>query len=64
MEFSASSQICRYSFVTLLIKNDIDHETVDSSVVISNGLSKFPCTNYNFMVRTESSSSESSKFLL
>ena len=35
MEFSVSSQISRYSFVTLLIEDEIDHETVDSSIVTS-----------------------------
>ena len=33
VESSVSSQIFWYSFATYLIKEEIDHETVDSSVV-------------------------------
>ena len=35
VEFSVSSQIFRYSFVTPLIENGIDHETVDPSIITS-----------------------------
>jgi len=64
MESSVSSQIFRYSFVIPLIKDEIDHETVDSSVVISSGPSESPHVDYGFIiVPTESSSNESSKFL-
>jgi len=47
-----------------LIEDEIDHETVDSSVIISIGLSEPPRTDYDFMVvLTESSFNESSEFL-
>ena len=32
-ESSVSSQISRYSFVTPLIEDDIEHETVDLNVI-------------------------------
>ena len=64
MESSVSSQISRYSFVTPLIDDEIDHETVDSSVITSSGPSESPHVDYGFMVLpTESFSSESSKLL-
>jgi len=64
VKFSVSSQISRYSFATSLIEDEIDHETVDSSVVIYSWPSEFPSTDYVFMVNpTESSSSESPEFI-
>ena len=47
---SVSCQISRYSFTTLLIEDEINHETVDSSVVISSWLSESPHCDYGFMV--------------
>ena len=65
VQSSASSQISRYSFFTPLIKDEIDHKTVDSSVVTSSGPSESPRTDYDFMiVPTKSSSSESSEFFV
>ena len=62
---SISSQIFRYSFATLLTEDEIDHETVDFSIVTSSGPSESPCADYSFMViATESSSIESSEFLI
>jgi len=47
-----------------VIKDESDHETVDSSVVTSSGSSESPHDYYIFMViPIESSFSESSKFL-
>ena len=58
-----SSQIFRYSFATLLIEDEIDHETVDSSIITSSGPSQSPRVAYDFvLIPTESSSSESSEF--
>ena len=58
------SQISRYSFVTLLIEDEIDHETVDSSIITSSEPSQSPRVDYDFvLIPTESSSSESSEFL-
>ena len=48
------SQISRYSFITCLIKDDIEHETVDSSVVISSGPSEYPRAEFFFMVDFQS----------
>jgi len=63
VESSVSSQFFRYSFVTPLIENGIDHETVDPTIVTSSELSLFPRADCRFMiVPTESSSSESSEF--
>jgi len=46
-----------------LIKDEIDHEKVDSSVVTSSGPSESSRADYGFIViHTDSSSSESSKF--
>jgi len=48
-----------------LIEHEIDHETIDSSVITSSGPSKSSRDDYVFMVvPTESSSSESSEFLV
>jgi len=45
-----------------LIEDDIEHETVDSSVITSSGPSESPRADYGFMiVLTDSSSGESSK---
>jgi len=44
------SQISRYSFVTLLIEDEIDHETVNSSVVTSSGPSESSRVDSGFMV--------------
>jgi len=64
LESCVSSQISTYSFVTPLIEDEIDHETTDSSIIISSGSSESLRANYGFMiVPTESSSSESSMFL-
>ena len=41
-ESSVSNQISRYSFATSLIEDDIEHETVDSSVITSSGPSESP----------------------
>jgi len=57
-------RIFSYSFATPLIEDEIDHETVDSSIVTSSGLSKSSCIDYDFMViPTDSFSSESPEFL-
>ena len=65
MESSVSSQISRYSFVTHLIDDEIDHETVDSSVITSSGPSESPHVDYSFMVLpTESFSSDHQSSLL
>ena len=65
VESSVSSQISKYSFVTPLIEDDIEHETVNSSVVTSSVPSKFPRAEYNFMVvPIDSSSSESPEFFV
>ena len=62
---SVSSQIFKYLFVTPLIEDEIDHETVDSNVVTFSGPSKSPRADYDFMiVPIESSSSESQSSLL
>ena len=54
----------RYSFAKLLIEDEIDHETVDSRIVTSSEPFEFSRADYVFMVvPTESTSSESSKFL-
>ena len=64
MKYNISTQVFRYSFVTLLIENEIDHETVDFSVVISSVSSESPRADYDLMiVPTASFSSESSGFL-
>ena len=64
MESSVSSQISRYSFVTRLIENEIDHETVDFSIVTSSGPFEFLHADYGFMVvPTMSSSNELLEFL-
>ena len=64
-ESGASSQISRYSFATPLIKDGIEHETVNSSVIISSGPSESPCVEYDFMVVSiDSSSNESPEFLV
>jgi len=47
---SVSSQISRYSFVTPLIEDDIEHKTDDSSVVTSSVPSESPHAEYSFMV--------------
>ena len=39
VESRVSSQISRYSFFTPLIEDEIDHETNDSSIIISSGSS-------------------------
>ena len=49
-ESSVSSQISRYSFATPLINDDIEHETVDSSVVTSNRPFESLRVEYSFMV--------------
>ena len=65
LESSVSSQVSRYSFATHLIENESDHETVDSSIVTFSGPYESPRVDYDFMVvPTESSSSESSEFLV
>ena len=64
VESSVSSQIYRYSFDTPLIENEIDNETIDSSVETSSGPSESPHADYDFMVvLTKLFSSESSEFL-
>jgi len=64
VEFSVSSQIFRYSFATPLIEDEIDYNTVDSSVITFGGPSESPRADYGFIiVPTKSSSSESSEFL-
>ena len=64
-ESSVSSQIFRYSFARPLIENDIEHERVESSVVISSGSSEFPRDQYSFTtVSIDSSSNESPEFLV
>ena len=64
VESSISNHISRYSFATILKEDEIDCETVDSSIVTSSGPSEFPRADYIFMVvLTESSSNESSEFL-
>ena len=65
VDYSVSSQISKYSFVTPLIEDEIYHETVDSSIITSSGPSKLsPPADYNFMiVPDESFSSKSSEFL-
>jgi len=46
-----------------LIENDIEHKTVDSSVVTSSGPAESPNADYDFMiVQTDSPSSESPEF--
>jgi len=63
VESSGSSQIFRYLFVTHLIEDEIDHDTIYSSVVTSSGPSESPRVDYDFMViPSELSSSESSEF--
>jgi len=48
-----------------LIEDEIAHETVDSNIVTSSGPSESPRGDYDFMIiPTESSSSESSEFIL
>jgi len=64
VKFSVSSQIFRYSFITPLIENEIDHETVNSNIVTSSEPSESRHADYGFIVvPTESSSSKSSEFL-
>ena len=64
MKSSVSSKISRYSFDTLLIDDEIDHETVVLSVVTSSESYESSRTDYGFMVvSTESFSSESSELL-
>ena len=64
VEFSVSNQNSKYSFATPLIEDEIDHETIDSSVITLIRPSESPRVDYDFMVvHTKSSSSESSKFL-
>ena len=64
-ESSVFSQISRYSFATHLIKYDIEHETVDSSVVISSRPSEYPRAEYDFViVSIDSSSNEPPEFLV
>jgi len=47
-----------------LIKDEIDHKTVNFTVITSGGLSEFSRATYVFMiVLNESFSSESSKYL-
>jgi len=47
-----------------LIEDEIEHDTVDSSVVTSSGPSEFSCADYDFMVVSINSSSRgSSEFL-
>ena len=59
-----SSQISRYSFATSLIEYNIEHETVDSSVVTSSGLSESLRVEYDFVVvPIDSSSSKPPEFL-
>ena len=59
-----SSQISRYLFATSLIEYDIEHETVDSSVVTSSGSSESPRAEYSFVIISiDSSSSKSPEFL-
>ena len=63
-ESSISSQIFRYSFATLLIEDDIEHETTDSSTITSSEPSESSCVEYDFMVISiDSSSSELTEFL-
>jgi len=63
-ESTVSSQISRYSFAIYLI-DDIEHKTVDSSVITSSGPFESPSAKYNFMViPIDSSSSESPEFLV
>jgi len=51
-------------YVTSLIKEKIDHYTVDSNVITFSGSSEFPRNGYDFMIiPTELSSSELSEFL-
>jgi len=64
VESSVASQIFRYPFVAPLIEDEIDYETVDSSVVTSSEPSEFPRVDYFFMiVSIDSFSNESSEFL-
>jgi len=47
-----------------LIEDDIEHEKVDSSVIISKGPFESPRADYNFMiVPIDSSSNELTEFL-
>ena len=65
MESSVSSQISMYSFASPLIEDGIEHETVDSSIIISSGPSESSRAEYSFMVvPIDSSSSKSSEFLV
>jgi len=65
VESSISSQISSYTFATPLIGDEIDHETLDSSVVTSSGTSESSRVDYDFMIiPTVSFSSESSEFLI
>ena len=50
VESSISSKIFRYSFVTPLIEDEMNHKTVDSSVVTSSKSSKSPRDDYVFTV--------------
>jgi len=62
---SVSSKFLGIYFATFLIEDEIDHETIDSSVVTSSESSESPPVDYDFMVvPTKSSSNESSKFLV
>ena len=64
-EFNVCSQISRYSFVKPLIEDDIEHETIDSSIFTSNGPFESPRADYDFMVVTiDSFSSELFEFLV
>ena len=49
VESSVSSQIFRYSYATPSIEDEIDHETVDSSVVTSSGPLEFLHVDYGFI---------------
>jgi len=62
---SVSSYISMCSSATPLIHDEVDHETVDSSVVTPSGPYDSPRVDYDFMVvLIESSSSESLEFLV
>ena len=63
-ESSVSSQISSYSFVTLLIEDDIKHEILDSSIVTCGGPYESPRADYSFIiVPVDSFSSELPEFL-
>jgi len=46
-----------------MIEDEIDHETVDSSIITSSGPSEYPRVDYDCMVILTESSSESSEFI-